>query len=712
MNYWATVPLVRPIIALVTGILLYVGAGIALPPLVAFLLVAVAILIHMAMLRRPIQRFSFLPWLGLAIHLSAVGCGNLIAQLADDRRHPYYFQRHLFQADAALIHITEPPVMRATTIVTTGEVMALYRQAAWIRTTGRTQIILDRDSNAERLTYGQYIVIKNRFKVPEGARNPMAFNYRKYLSAQEIYLIARLKQQDWHALPFSHQHALWKLIYDLRNKALHAVERYVPWPREASVIQALSVGYRANMEFELKQAYADVGVIHILAVSGMHVGILYASLLMLLRVFGQRWWGRLVQAGVVLLVIWLFALICGMPASVWRASTMFSLLLLGKLSQRNINPFNLLAASALIILLLEPCTIMDVGLQLSYAAVGGIFLLYAELNRLLARTSKLTDYVWKTTSVTLAAQVGTLPLTLHHFHQFPLLFVLANIVVIPLAALLLHLSLLLILLEPIPVLAPMLGQAAQLTAWLLNEFIYSLSLLPASVWVIPHFSFAETLLITMAAIAFISFMHVKKGKWMIAALVCVALTAAISTARALNRYRTNEIIVYSLRKKSCIDFNMGRHILRLQSAAPALASDEYYLAKIHRLQARSAPEMLSLEQFHLLSGYRYGLAFHQGFIQHPGITGLVVTPYQKLPQLKALPDLDFLIVAGVQDQELLAPLQRLNPKVIVADGNVSLPVLRALKQWCRQQHIDFLHTRHQAVRVRLSPTESIFATHL
>ena len=314
-----------------------------------------------------------------------------------------------------------------------------------------------------------------------------------------MYASAFLKSDDWKKLPFQNPNPVFQLTFWLQQKSLDALEQYIHAERERAVDEALIIGFRDKMSFDVMQSYAAAGVIHVLAVSGLHVAILFAMLQWLLSFMRRKKHGRIFQAILIVIIIWIFTLVTGASGSVIRAATMFTASpLAGRCKSASM--YNILAGSALLILLFNPSLIMDVGFQLSYVAVIGITSLYPYVNNWLYRENALIDKIWKITAVSIAATVATLPLTSFYFNQFPTYFLIANLIVIPLSGIILQTGLALIVFQFIPPLAWLLGQLVFALTWIMNEFIISIQQLPGSVIHLPYMPLLTAILLVAAII--------------------------------------------------------------------------------------------------------------------------------------------------------------------------------------------------------------------
>ncbi len=274
----------------------------------------------------------------------------------------------------------------------------------------------------------------------ENDGNPYEFDYRRYLNNRKIGYRIFLKEHQFHLLNGYTQLNIYRSALIFRAKLIKNLDRSGIENENVHLISSISFGARDEVDKETIQSFTNTGVIHVLAVSGMNVGLIYVILDFLFRFLKYRRAGYFLHTLIVLSGIWCYALITGMSASILRAALMFSFVVMGTTLRRSSNIFNSLAVSAFLLIAWDPAIIRDVGFQLSYAAVLSIVVLQPFIYKLLYFKTWLYDKTWLLLSVTFAAQIGTLPFTLHYFHQFPVYFWLANLIVIPLVTLILYLS--------------------------------------------------------------------------------------------------------------------------------------------------------------------------------------------------------------------------------------------------------------------------------
>ena len=254
------------------------------------------------------------------------------------------------------------------------------------------------------------------------------------------------------------------LVIRLRNHLANQLNSLLPDERSKQIAMALLLGQKQTLDRDLREGYVQAGVMHILAVSGLHVGIIYALFIGLLKPLKlSKKWARIYLLLVVVL-IWVYAIITGLSPSVIRAATMFTLISLGQLRERKPSIFNVLAFSAMLMITLNPEVIFEVGFQLSYLAVVGIALIQPLILNWWLPKNAVLEYFWQLTSVSIAAQLATFPLTVFYFHVFPTYFLIGNLLIIPLAFLIMQVGVPLLAIGWIPVVGEVLG-------WTLSKLI-------------------------------------------------------------------------------------------------------------------------------------------------------------------------------------------------------------------------------------------------
>ncbi|MDB9874145.1 ComEC family competence protein [Flavobacteriaceae bacterium] len=295
---------------------------------------------------------------------------------------------------------------------------------------GTLLINLSKESNTANFNVNEKILTVASLKEVNAPLNPYQFDYKNYLKRLGIYRQVYLKNQVVLAIRQSPTTitAYAETIREALNKRLQQLSFK---PIERAFIKALLLGQRQDIRADVYEAYTKAGAIHILAISGLHIGILLLILQFILKpilYFGQ---GKFVRLLIILCVLWSFAVIAGLSPSVVRAVTMFSLFAAVRVLKRSSNSLNILAVSAFILLLVRPGFCFEVGFQLSYAAVASIIIVKPVLDSWGSFKNRILNWFLDLFKVSIAAQIGVLPLSLYYFHQFPGLFFVTNMVVVP-----------------------------------------------------------------------------------------------------------------------------------------------------------------------------------------------------------------------------------------------------------------------------------------
>lgn len=334
------------------------------------------------------------------------------------------------------------------------------------------------DKDSKQLKFGDKIWLRVKINEIPPSKHSSGFDFKKYYANKGIYHNANVL--DWKLIERNkgiHSHILKQRDHFLKVLSVH-----LPTENEFAVGAALCLGNKELLSDELKNEFATVGAMHVLAVSGLHVGIIFSLLLKILSLFKTRkklWvYSKIVCT---ILCVWLFALLTGGSPSVLRAALMFSFMTISFYSRRFRNTYNTLAAAAILLLIYDPFLLYDVGFQLSFTAVTGIVYLQPRIYKLLYFKWQLPDYFWQITSVGIAAQLATFPIGLYYFHHLPINFILTGLFVVPFAFLILTLGISLFVVQLASnILAGIVGAVLYAIIWANNALIHLVFSLPTN----------------------------------------------------------------------------------------------------------------------------------------------------------------------------------------------------------------------------------------
>ena len=338
---------------------------------------------------------------------------------------------------------------------------------------GKVLVNIRRDSLVKRLEIGSIYYTKTQFKPISKPKNPYGFDYSKYLKNKQIenqIFISNATIFKIKDLP-SFKRITTKIIYKINNNLIHKGFK----KDELAIVNALLLGQRQDISKNLITAYQNAGAVHILAVSGLHIGIVFAILLFLFSPF--KFWlskngkGKILQYGFAILFLWFYAFLAGMSASIVRSVTMFTALAIGILVNRKTSAINSLFLSAFILLLIHPLFLFDIGFQLSYLAVFSIVFWHPVFLKIWHPKNKIILFFWQIFTVSLSAQIGIIPISLYYFHQFPALFFVSGLLILPVLGILLGFGFLVITLAYFNMLPDIMAKMYLWCIHILNQLI-------------------------------------------------------------------------------------------------------------------------------------------------------------------------------------------------------------------------------------------------
>ena len=338
------------------------------------------------------------------------------------------------------------------------------------RVSGTLLMNLDKESTAENINVSARILTTAVLQNVKPPLNPYQFNYKNYLENLGIYHQIFLKDQVILVIPQSLKSIMdyAQAIREMFNKRF---QKLAFKPTEHALINALLLGQRQDITTDVYEDYAKAGAILILAISGLHIGILLLILQFIMKPLLYFRHGKFVRLLMILCLLWSFAIIAGLSPSVVRAVTMFSLFAIVRGLKRTSNSLNTLAVSAFILLLFRPGFCFDVGFQLSYAAVASIITVKPVLDKWWRIKHRIGNWFLDLFKVSIAAQIGVLPLSLYYFHQFPGLFFVTNMVVVPCLIVILGLGILMLVLIGIHQPPDLLIQILSWFIQIMNRFV-------------------------------------------------------------------------------------------------------------------------------------------------------------------------------------------------------------------------------------------------
>jgi competence protein ComEC len=423
----------------------------------------------------------------------------------------------------------------------------------WHAVDGKIILYFSKDAFQTPYLYGDVLLIKGAPSRVSAPANPGEFDYRRFLTFRNIYHQHFLRKND---VRLTGHHPPSKIIdyaIQARNRADKTLKKFVQGEREQAIASALVLGVTDGLDNELLNAYAATGAMHVLAVSGLHITIIYMILLWLLKPLLKLKSGQWIVALISLFVLWGYAFVTGLSPSVLRAVTMFSFIALARPAGQSTNIYNTLAASAFCLLMFDPFLIMSVGFQLSYLAVLGIVYLQNPLYGLWETDNYLLDKIWEITCISIAAQVATFSLGLLYFHQFPNYFLLSNLLVIPGSFLVLIAGIAVLVFSFITSVAALLGVALTWLIKALNFVVFVVEGFPYSLVENIYINVAQSWLLMAVIISFILLFEFRKFVYSLWATTFVVSFAFFQWQHFSDDINLKKITIYDVRGHSAMD---------------------------------------------------------------------------------------------------------------------------------------------------------------
>ena len=605
---------------------------------------------------------------GTLVGLTTLSMGILSTALANPLNYKNHYAHQIsIQNESWRLQILE--VMKPTDFST--RYIAQVQGLGNKKTSGKVLLSFSKDSSETLLHVDDELMALGTAEEVNPPLNPHQFNYKKYLEGLGISHQLRLDSSN-HIVLDSLSSTFYGIAASFRNKIIAKLHIANFGDEELGIIQALLLGQRHDISEETYNNYKNAGAVHILAVSGLHIGILLLLLQFLLRPLEYLPKGKTLKLIVIVILLWGFAFLAGLSASVIRAVTMFSFVAYALYLNRPGNTFNILALSMFFILLVvNPLLLFQVGFQMSYAAVFAIVWIYPLLQKLSYPKNWFVRKIWQLLSVSVAAQLGVLPISLFYFHQFPGLFFISNLLIVPFLGLILGMGILVIILALFDFLPDVLVKAYNFLIGLMNETIAWVAQQEAFVFQNIPFDRVQLLLayaIIFCLILFLTKATFKRTTALLTILIGFQLWAFYTAYRTTN---TKNLIVAHQTRKSVLMHQNGNHLSLLtndQNRVQRLATDYLVAERIASISYDSLKNSYLFNDKNLLI-----------------IDSLGVFPYQQK-------QVDYLLLTQSPKINLERIIDSLRPKNLIADGSNYRSYIERWKATCDKRKLPFHYT--------------------
>jgi competence protein ComEC len=543
------------------------------------------------------------------------------------------------------------------------------------RSFGKVILNIPKEDNSKNLKIGSRlevigIVLKNK-----NPSNPNLFDYGKYLENQEIYAQVYTKPNQIKIT--NYEAGLWAGFSNFRETIILNLEESAISKDELNVLNALILGQQQDISPEILKDYQYAGAIHILSVSGLHVGFILLFITFLLKPISNSRKGSLLKLTLVVLSLWSFAILAGLSPSIVRSVTMFSFLAIGIHLRRTVNIFHTLVVSMLLILLFKPSFLFDVGFQLSYLALFFILWLQPILAGIWQPKNKITTYFWDIITVSFAAQIGAMPLSIYYFHQFPGLFFVTNLLILPLLGIIMAVGVVAVLIATFHTVPEFIAKAIEFLIALLNSIIHWVA--SFDVFVFKNISFSIAMLRSSYLVIILFILWIKKPAFMRLTLVFVSilLMQIIFIFQKNESQNNEELIVFNYKKNTIITERIGNAVTVYSNDSirknlnSNLVIQSYLVGNFCEVKAKKSLQNLM-------------------YFKHQKI---VVIDSSCIYQKEIHPDILVIIQSPKLNMQRL--IKTYKPKEIVVDCSNFKSYIRIWEATCRKEKIPFHYTNEK-----------------
>ena len=565
-DYIKSIPVLRVLIPFVTGII--TGYRDFVPqqhiPLYFLIILGLTIILFLlnSLLLRPVTGRIRGVLITLLFFMTGTGLPSLFPEDIDiPEQHPYGYY---------LCRALDYPVERKKTFRLSVQAKGRFDKDSISGDSFSLFAYLRKDSIPLGISPGDMLIIRMRPVRPLRNGNPHEFDYRKYLFRKGVYYQGFVREGDWHVVGKSKK-KLRYLPLNLRFQYTERLKGIIARPEDFGILSALSVGVRDYVDEETRTAYSSAGAMHVLAVSGLHVGLVwYVLSILFVRLRSYRntrflYW--LIMTG----LLWLYVMTTGMSPSVTRAGIMLTLVITSGMLKRGSSGSNPVFLSAFFLLAFNPYLLLDVGFQFSYLAVFGIIFIQPGIKKLIKTNNPVLGYLWELTAVSVAAQAGTFIPALYYFNKFPVYFLLSNYMVIPLVTVILVCIIISVFFWFIPPLFILISRLSAFFTYLMNKGVRLIESLPYSSIDQIYIDEIDVILLSLSLICFVLFLRFTGFRFFLVSILLWSIFLLYGGFRDKNRMERGFAAVHNIPGILALDISFrDRHYLITSVRDPAV----------------------------------------------------------------------------------------------------------------------------------------------
>jgi competence protein ComEC len=540
---------------------------------------------------------------------------------------------------------------------------------------GKVILNIRKDSLQQNLRIGTNLKFNSTIYKNRGPINPNQFDYGRYLENQQIY--AQIYTNSYQIRKGKTTENLSSEVANFRNKIISNLEKANFKKDELGVVYALILGQQQDISPEILKDYQYAGAVHVLSVSGLHVGFILMFITVLLKPFPNTRFSATIKVIIIIISLWLFGILAGLAPSVVRSVTMFSFVAIGMHFRRTINIYHTLLVSMLLILSFKPSFLFDVGFQLSYTALFFIVWFQPLLESSWKPKNKIINYFWTIITVSFAAQIGAFPLSIYYFHQFPGLFFITNLVIIPMLSCIMIIGVFVVILAAFNWTPFYLVKTLELSITFLNKIIHWIASFED--FIFQDISFNFSMLISSYFIIFTSIIWLKKPNFIKTTMTLLAILFC-QIMWLKNDYSTKnqeEYFVFNIKKNTIITERIGKQVTIYANDSILKNIDNNIALKSYLIgNSCKIKEKKRLENFAYFNNKKVYL------LDSSSIYSSKIKP-------------DILIITQSPKVNLERLLKIIHPKEVVFDGSNFKSYVKLWEATCRKEKIPFHNTNEK-----------------
>jgi competence protein ComEC len=653
--FWETAPFFRLLLPFAAGIFCYYSTALIAAPLSYFLvIIAVSFLLYIAAVVRS-KSPGVVPF--LLLHVFLFSGGLALSHLSDDRNSGSWYGKALDSHGTYFARITGPPAEKETTWKLPVSLVAVADNGKAPAITGDAILYVYKDEQPVTLNQGDSILVPGNWLPIKNAGNPFEFDYAAHCRRNNIYHQQFCSLDDIRLYAKGNP-AADPLTVRTHNWCMSQLARYIADTKTQGLLQAMLLGDEVNLDPELRQSFSQTGIIHIIAISGGNVAIFFIVISALL------WWMKdkrhlWLKYAIALPLVWFYVIMAGSSPSAVRAAVMFSILALGIMMQKNNNSLNQLFATAFVLLCAQPAWLYSLGFQLSFVAVLSLVLFYMPVYKWFSPANIVVRKLWGVVAASIAAELLVAPVVVYYFHNFPLLFLVANVAAYVFMGVVLILGIAIISLSWIPAVAGFLGAATTVLVTFFDKIVLWLQQFNPPSFSFIAISLAELVLIYLS-IAGLSVFLLRKQKPAMFVASAASMLLVLSFCYHQWQWRhQSRLVVFNTSWTSRVELFTGKRY-RVLSKDTVNSKITYATTPAHiNWQAYTPDTVSNISQSYTIHGKT------------------ILMPDNTTPPQHA----DYLLLSGLEQQTAAELKQLYTPSLVVLSNTMSR---KQQEQFCKE----------------------------